>query len=158
AQLRLDLPPLRRLAAARALGRAPLNRDQILALSRVVGGSGPMVLPRLLPAFERASDPQLGASLVASLSQAPGLEGLTPEALERGRGRSPAVVRQQAEPLFRRLEAQRKNQAARLAAIEPHMKEGDASAGHEVFFGPKAACSTCHTVRAEGGHVGPDLS
>ena len=30
--------------------------------------------------------------------------------------------------------------------------------GREVFFGTRAACSTCHTIRAEGGHVGPDLS
>jgi putative membrane-bound dehydrogenase-like protein len=158
AQLRLDLPPLRRLAAARALGRAPLNRDQILALSRAAGGSGPMVLPRLLPAFERTSDPKVGSSLVASLNQAPGLEGLTAEALARCLSPYPAVVREQAEPLFQRLEAQQKDQAARLAVIEPHTREGDASAGRDVFFSPKAACSTCHTVRAEGGHVGPDLS
>ena len=31
-------------------------------------------------------------------------------------------------------------------------------AGREVFFGNRAACSTCHTIRSEGGHVGPDLS
>ncbi|MFO0899703.1 MAG: c-type cytochrome [Pirellulales bacterium] len=27
-----------------------------------------------------------------------------------------------------------------------------------VFFGAKAACSTCHTVAGQGGAVGPDLS
>jgi putative heme-binding domain-containing protein len=30
--------------------------------------------------------------------------------------------------------------------------------GREVFFGAHATCSTCHTIRSEGGHVGPDLS
>ena len=30
--------------------------------------------------------------------------------------------------------------------------------GREVFFGTRATCSTCHTIRSEGGHVGPDLS
>jgi putative heme-binding domain-containing protein len=86
------------------------------------------------------------------------LEGLTAEALQRCLSPYPAAVRQRAEPLFRRLEAQRKDQSARLASIEPHLSEGDAPSGRDVFFGPKAACSTCHTVRAEGGHVGPDLS
>jgi len=27
-----------------------------------------------------------------------------------------------------------------------------------VFFGKKAACSTCHAIQSQGGRVGPDLS
>jgi putative heme-binding domain-containing protein len=35
---------------------------------------------------------------------------------------------------------------------------GHPKRGREDFFGPQVACSTCHTVGGEGGHVGPDLT
>ena len=35
---------------------------------------------------------------------------------------------------------------------------GDTARGRDVFFGRKAACSTCHAVQDQGGRVGPDLS
>ncbi len=31
-------------------------------------------------------------------------------------------------------------------------------AGSRLFFGSKLACAKCHTLRGEGGHLGPDLS
>ena len=30
--------------------------------------------------------------------------------------------------------------------------------GRRLFFGEKVACSSCHTIGTEGGHVGPDLT
>jgi len=35
---------------------------------------------------------------------------------------------------------------------------GDVGRGRNIFFGKKVACSTCHTIGTEGGHVGPDLT
>ena len=35
---------------------------------------------------------------------------------------------------------------------------GDPSAGEQVFWGKKAACSNCHPIRGKGGLMGPDLS
>jgi putative heme-binding domain-containing protein len=35
---------------------------------------------------------------------------------------------------------------------------GDWKRGHAVFFSDAAQCFKCHTIRGEGGHVGPDLS
>ena len=35
---------------------------------------------------------------------------------------------------------------------------GDPVKGRQVFFGPKVACSSCHTIGDQGGHVGPDLT
>ncbi|HEY0162946.1 MAG TPA: c-type cytochrome [Edaphobacter sp.] len=34
---------------------------------------------------------------------------------------------------------------------------GDASAGHDLFFG-RAECSQCHMIKGEGGYIGSDLT
>jgi putative heme-binding domain-containing protein len=150
--------PLRRLAAARALGRAPLNDGQLLALTRAIGATGALSLPHLIPAFVRSHDPRVGNALVAALRRSPGLRSLTPQALERTLRGYPEEVRRQAEPLVRSLELPEEEKASRLAEVANLIGRGDARKGRDVFFGTRATCSTCHTVRAEGGHVGPDLS
>ena len=38
------------------------------------------------------------------------------------------------------------------------LKGGDIDRGREIFFGKKAGCSSCHTIMADGGDVGPDLT
>ncbi|MHB8520636.1 MAG: DUF7133 domain-containing protein [Limisphaerales bacterium] len=40
----------------------------------------------------------------------------------------------------------------------PELAGGDSARGRQIFFGEQARCSTCHTMRGEGGKVGPDLS
>ncbi|MEO6436115.1 MAG: dehydrogenase, partial [Tepidisphaeraceae bacterium] len=67
-------------------------------------------------------------------------------------------VRQSAAPLLRRLTAGIAQQKARLDELERGLVAGDATRGRALFFGPRAVCATCHTVRDEGGRVGPDLS
>jgi putative heme-binding domain-containing protein len=43
------------------------------------------------------------------------------------------------------------------ATASPLTEGGDWEAGRALFFG-EAKCATCHTVRGEGGRVGPNLS
>jgi putative heme-binding domain-containing protein len=40
----------------------------------------------------------------------------------------------------------------------PEIAGGNWLHGRRLFFGSKVACSKCHAIRGEGGHVGPDLS
>ncbi|AMV40463.1 ThuA domain-containing protein [Planctomyces sp. SH-PL62] len=47
---------------------------------------------------------------------------------------------------------------SREATFPPEFAGGDRRKGREVFLGAVGQCSKCHTVRGEGGRIGPDLS
>jgi putative heme-binding domain-containing protein len=153
-----DEAPLRRFAAARALGRAPLDEEQVLKLTASLPAAGPLALPRLLPAFERTTDSRVGLALVEALAHSHGLEGLSRETLDKLLAPYPEEVRRRAEPLYRRVDPPEQSKASRLAELGSQLPGGDPRSGREVFFGPRAVCSTCHAVRGEGAHVGPDLT
>ena len=57
-----------------------------------------------------------------------------------------------------RIQKEKDSRAARLKSLEPFLSGGDPDRGREVFFGKKAGCSSCHTIMADGGDVGPDLT
>ncbi len=38
------------------------------------------------------------------------------------------------------------------------LAQGNPAKGRELFFGPEARCSVCHSIRGEGGKVAPDLT
>jgi putative heme-binding domain-containing protein len=46
----------------------------------------------------------------------------------------------------------------KLEAALTDLPTGGVETGKQVFFGRKAACSTCHRVGEGGGKIGPDLS
>lgn len=154
----LSHPPLMRLDAARALGLSPLNDAQLSTLTRVVARAPAMVLPRLLPAFVRSSNPKVGAALLAALSQSPGLSGLSLDALRQTLASYPLEIRQAGENLSSKINHDESEREGRIGSLLPTLAGGDPLRGREVFFSAKAACSTCHTVRTEGGAIGPDLS
>ena len=156
--LRVDRPPLARMAAARSLGQVHLKTDQLLTLTGEVAQAGALVLPRLLPAFERSSDRRVGEALVAALARSPGLRNLTPDALVRSVATYPPEVRHALEPLREKSDVDEVEKAALLAEMQPILVQGEPLRGHDLFFGTKATCSTCHSVHSEGGRVGPDLS
>lgn len=157
---RLDpnLPPLARLAAAEALGNARLSDIQLEALVPKVANAGALEMVHLVAAYERSKSAPVGKKLVEALDKSPGLSSLPPEILRRSLQAYPAEVQQAAEPLLKRLQVDTDKQNARLAELEPVLAGGDALRGRDVFFGKKAACTTCHTIQNDGGRVGPDLT
>ncbi|MGE0757196.1 MAG: PVC-type heme-binding CxxCH protein [Pirellulaceae bacterium] len=157
-QLTDAMPPLTRLAAAQALGRAPLNPAQLQELLGSIESVGAMELPSLLAAFERSSDGKLGNQLVQAVRNSPGRAGLPADFVRAVVARYPEEVRRSAAELVRELQLNIEQQQARLAEMEPVLAGGNPFQGRGVFFGTKGACISCHTVGGTGGKVGPDLT
>jgi putative membrane-bound dehydrogenase-like protein len=153
-----EKPPLLRLGAATALGQASLGKEQLDRLAAAVGQAGPLELARLLSAYEHDKEAEVGAKLVTALGRSPGLASLSADVLRKALKPYPPAVTEQAQPLLKRLEVDGARQAARLAELAPLLTRGDAGRGRNLFFSPKALCSTCHAVQGQGGRVGPDLS
>jgi putative heme-binding domain-containing protein len=153
-----DLPPLARLAAADTLGHCKLSAEQLLALTEAVSAAGAMELPHLMAAFERSPSPEVGIKLLGALDKSPGFTSLSADDLRRTLKGYPAAIQQWARSLIARLEVDLEKMKARLDELEPAIAKGDVKRGRTVFFGKKAACSTCHVVGTEGGRVGPDLT
>lgn len=157
--LRPDTQTLERLAAARALGEAPLSSPQLIELAEALPDAGPLVVPVLLRAFARSQAEPVGLALIAALNRSAAGANLSPDELGGMLRKYPATVQAASADLLRRLGGDGlEKQKARLAELGGLLAAGDAKRGREVFFGKKAACSGCHTVAAQGGRVGPDLT
>jgi putative heme-binding domain-containing protein len=153
-----ELGPLARLDAASCLGQARLNEGQLESLTQAIAAASPLEMPHLVGPFERCKNAGVGLKLLAALDKSPGLTSLAPDELRRILQGYPAEVREAAAPLLKKLEVDGEKIKARVAELEPGLTGGDAKRGREVFYGKKAACFTCHTVKGDGGQVGPDLS
>jgi putative heme-binding domain-containing protein len=108
--------------------------------------------------FERSKDTDIGKQLLAALDKAPGLTALSADTLRQTLKAYPEEVRQAAQPLIAKLDVDAGKMKARLDELAPVLSGGDSKRGHTVFFGAKAACSSCHAVKTQGGQIGPDLS
>jgi putative heme-binding domain-containing protein len=47
---------------------------------------------------------------------------------------------------------------AKLAELDGALRDGDPARGRDVFLGPRAACTSCHSLNGQGARVGPDLT
>ena len=150
-----------RLAAAAVLEKAHLERKQLLDLTGSLGNTGPLELPRLLPAFDRGSDEALGLAMLAALQGSKGLSSIRPDILRPRLAKYPESVQQKGEALLASLNvdaARQKRRLEELLAAGKDGKEGDVRRGQAVFNSPKAACLACHTIGYLGGKIGPDLT
>ena len=150
--------PLMRMAAAGALSGAPLEKSQLLDLARVLPAAGALEVSKLLSAFSRSREVEVGKALLTALQQSAMLESLPAGTLRKTFEQYPITIQQAAEPLLNKVTPDLQKQTARLAELKPALSGGQIQPGRELFFGNKAACSACHAIQGKGGRVGPDLS
>ncbi len=153
-----DEQALVRLAAAEALVRARLSREQLGDLPHPLRQASVLEAPKLLAAFDRGGDAQLGHALLRAVQESPGLARVQPALLSAALANFPEEIRLAATPLLAKLAPDTMRQRARLESLEAALAGGDIQRGNTLFFGAKAICSTCHTAQARGGKIGPDLS
>jgi putative membrane-bound dehydrogenase-like protein len=149
-----------RQTASQILERARLDETQLLAIARgSLPHADPLILPNLLDVFRGAHSPEVGKALVDGLLSSPHpVDGIAAERIPELMKNFPEAVQAAGQPLMARIEEAKRSRAARLKSLEPLLHGGDIDRGREIFFGHKAGCSSCHTIMAQGGDVGPDLT
>ncbi len=153
-----EASPLERLDAIQLLGSARLTKAQLVEVAELARHAGPMDLPLLLDAFQRTSDPEVGAALASALPESKGIGNADPDELARLFSRFPPEVSEKIAPVVAELKARKDQQAARLAELEPQLDEGDPERGRQAYLAGKGACITCHQIGDDGRAVGPNLS
>jgi putative heme-binding domain-containing protein len=149
-----------RQTAAQILGRAKLSDPQLRILAgQYLPQADPLILPNLLDAFRSARSEEVGKAMVGGLiASSHPADGIAAERIPALLKSYPPPVHAAAQPLLARIEKEKQSRADRLKTLEPLLKGGDIDRGREIFFGKKAGCSSCHTIMADGGDVGPDLT
>jgi putative heme-binding domain-containing protein len=110
------------------------------------------------PAAERGRDATVGKRLIAGLNRSETLGSLSGDRLEKLVSRFPDEVVEAAAQLLVRSRVGNEEQVARLAELMQHIGKGNPERGHDIFFGNKAACHTCHRAHGKGREVGPELT
>lgn len=158
ADLHRDRPGPVRGSAADWLGRAALSNESLIALAAGFNTASPLELPKLITAFEKSKDEQVGLALVAGLRHKDVRPAVRAEVVKPILDKYPAAVKNAAEELYAQLAEARKGETARLDKLLSEMKPGDIRRGQLVFNGAKTNCIACHKVGYVGGTAGPDLT
>jgi putative heme-binding domain-containing protein len=157
-RLHRDQPAPLRSLAAEVLTRVPLESGQLVRLAEALATTSPLELSRLLEAFGRSTEEQVGLKLVAVLRRPEIRAGLRSETVRPYLKAYGPAVQKEADRLYAELDAALKDQRARLDKMLAELKEGDVRRGQQVFHQTKAACASCHKIGYVGGTVGPDLT
>ena len=158
AQIGPDQPANQRSLAVDVLTQAPLETSQLERLARQIETVSPLDLQRLLQAFQKTSDANVGAALAAALERSQATVSLPASVLRATLSRFGKPLAERAEKI---IAAQHQTNAQlweEIQSIQALLASADVRRGQAVFQSSKAACSTCHQVGYLGGHVGPDLS
>ncbi len=160
--LRAELSPTNsataRSAAAGVLSKARLDESQLLTLVDSVKSAGPIELPKMLGAFDRTTNENVGFALVAALETSKSRAALRVETVKPHLTKFSDAVQQKAETLLASLNVDATKQKARLDELSAHLTGGDVRRGQAVFNSAKASCTACHAIGYVGGNVGPDLT
>lgn len=152
-----DVEVVGRMSIAQALGNAQLTPAQLKQMTQTVAIVGQLELPSLVKAYEDTPAPASGKELFSALETSPGLSSLSASRVQKLIERYPASLHSSAAAVVKKFAAANESQAARMKELEFALDGGEATRGHDLFFG-KAACGQCHRVGNEGAKACPDLS
>ena len=157
-RLQPDRPASDRSTAADVLARSRLSKEQRIELTSIIASASPLELPRLLDAFDKDGDEDVGLKLVEALKRPPARPGLRVETLKPRLGRFGSKVVEASASLYEAIEADSADRRGHLETLLANVSGGDIRRGQVIFNGSKAACVTCHAVGYVGGKLGPDLT
>jgi putative membrane-bound dehydrogenase-like protein len=155
-RLKTSEPIALRSPAADIVARGGYSSEQLLRLVDSIASVGPMEMDRVLDAYAKCSDDEVGEKLLTALATIKPL--LRVATLKPRLSKFGPAVQAKAEELYRELDAESAKQAERLDSLAAKLKSGDIRRGQSVFNSQKAACSACHAVGYVGGAIGPDLT
>lgn len=146
--------PLRGLAAS-LLASATLTDDQLLKLAGTLRTLSPLEVTKLLPAFRRCTNEQVGLRLTGVLKDLPYLHR---EQVWPNLTNFHSAIQARADRILASFNTDAAKQKARLDELSLNLKSGDVRRGQAIFNSQKAACATCHAIGYLGGNLGPDLT
>ena len=144
--------------AVDVLTSAPLDRNQLLAVSSALPTAGPMELSRLMERFAKSQDPLVGQHLVDSLEKCAASSSLPLAQLQQQLAGYGDRVLERAQPLLDRIRTENQEKTKKLEAVLKLTAGGDIRRGQRVFHNQKTACAACHQMGYLGGRAGPDLT
>jgi putative heme-binding domain-containing protein len=153
-----EQPVATRSAAADALAKAPLTEAQLEQLCAATESASPLELNRLLDAYAKVVNDELGAKLLASLKASAALPSLRIDLLRASLSKYGPGVQKGIDELESMLNVDAAAQRERIETLLPRAADGDVRRGHAVFYSAKASCSACHRMGNAGGVVGPELT
>jgi putative heme-binding domain-containing protein len=138
--------------------KAKLSSAQLIELTNDLKKAEPLQINRLVEAFDKSSDPQVGVALVQALKSAMARSSLQIDTLKSlFKKFGPTLAKEEME-LYALIDTELLKQQAKLEEMMTKMKKGDIRKGQLIFNSQKAACITCHTMGYLGGNVGPELT
>ncbi|HLW65752.1 MAG TPA: PVC-type heme-binding CxxCH protein, partial [Gemmataceae bacterium] len=153
-----DQPVAERSLAAEILAHAKLSKSQLTKLTDSFRSVGPMEINLLLEAFAQSNDDEVGVTLIGALSNAPAQAAIRSDILKKIVAKYGVLTKENAQALFKKLNADAEKQKAKLETLLGSLKDGDIRRGQVVFNSQKASCISCHAIGYVGGKVGPDLT
>jgi putative heme-binding domain-containing protein len=152
----VDTPAPARITAARVLADAKLSEEQRLEILSAMAKVGPLEVATLLPIFAEDTDPMILQKVAA---QAVRTKVNVPRTLaQKLIQHLPALSDEERRDWQQSFDIHHRDQLTRLNGVADDLPTGGVDSGKLVFFGRKAACSSCHRVASEGGKIGPNLS
>ena len=149
--------PANHSAAIDAVARAKLTSQQFVELARALPRLPPVEVDRLLEAFQRTADEQVGLPLWMLWHLSPAHESADGHD-QAATGEISAVCPESRRGTLSANQRRSRRTREQARANRARIPAGDVRRGQAVFQSTKAACTSCHAIGYLGGHVGPDLT